>query len=89
MPRVEEVVAATISRWGQVDILVNNAGIVRDRTFAKIGLADFCLVLCVHLMGSVHCTRAVWQHMRERSYGRIIFTTSSSGILPRPRAFPS
>jgi NAD(P)-dependent dehydrogenase (short-subunit alcohol dehydrogenase family) len=61
------VVAATISRF-----LVNNAGIVRDRTFAQIDLADFRLVLDVHLMSSVHCTRAVWQHMRERSYGRII-----------------
>lgn len=80
LPRVEEMVSEAITRWGHVDILVNNAGILRDRTFAKIDLADFRLVLEVHLMGSVHCTRAVWQHMRKRGYGRIIFTTSSSGL---------
>ena len=69
-----------MKRWGHVDILVNNAGILRDKTFAKQDLADFRLVLDVHLMGSVNCTRAVWPGMRERGYGRIIFTTSSSGL---------
>lgn len=78
--QVEAMVAETIRRWGRIDILVNNAGILRDKTFAKLELADFRLVLEVHLMGSVHCTRAVWQHMRDRGYGRIIFTTSSSGL---------
>lgn len=77
---VEEMVTETIGRWGQVDILVNNAGILRDRTFAKLDLFDFRLVLDVHLMGSVNCTRAVWLHMKERGYGRVIFTTSSSGL---------
>jgi NAD(P)-dependent dehydrogenase (short-subunit alcohol dehydrogenase family) len=71
----------TIRRWGQVDILVNNAGILRDRSFAKMDLADFRLVLDVHLMGSVNCTKAVWEHMRQRHYGRIVFTTSSSGLF--------
>jgi NAD(P)-dependent dehydrogenase (short-subunit alcohol dehydrogenase family) len=80
LPAVEEMVAQAISRWGQVDILVNNAGILRDRTFAKIDLADFRLVLDVHVMGSVNCTRAAWLHMKERGYGRVIFTTSSSGL---------
>jgi len=80
MARVEEMVAAAIARWGHVDILVNNAGILRDKTFAKIDLADFRLVMDVHVMGSVNCTRAVWEHMRGRSYGRVIFTTSSSGL---------
>lgn len=80
MVEVEAMVAETVGRWGQVDILVNNAGILRDRTFAKIDLADFRLVLDVHLMGSVNCTRAVWLHMKERNYGRVIFTTSSSGL---------
>jgi NAD(P)-dependent dehydrogenase (short-subunit alcohol dehydrogenase family) len=80
MARVEAMVGEAIKRWGQIDILVNNAGILRDKTFAKIDLADFRLVIEVHLMGSVHCTRAVWQHMRDRGYGRIIFTTSSSGL---------
>jgi NAD(P)-dependent dehydrogenase (short-subunit alcohol dehydrogenase family) len=77
---VEAMVAQAINRWGQVDILVNNAGILRDRTFAKIDLADFRLVLDIHLMGSVNCTKAVWLHMKERGYGRVIFTTSSSGL---------
>ena len=72
---VEEVIA----QWGQVDILVNNAGILRDRTFAKMDLDDFDLVLNVHLTGSVNLTKA-WNHMRERGYGRVIFTTSSSGL---------
>lgn len=77
---VEAMVALALRRWGQVDILVNNAGILRDRTFAKLDLDDFRLVLDVHLMGSVHCTKAVWPHMRERGYGRVVFTTSSSGL---------
>ena len=80
MGQVEEMVMQAIRRWGRIDILVNNAGILRDRTFAKIDLADFRLVLDVHVMGSVNCTRAVWLHMKERAYGRIIFTTSSSGL---------
>jgi NAD(P)-dependent dehydrogenase (short-subunit alcohol dehydrogenase family) len=78
--QVEAMVAATTKRWGQVDIVVNNAGILRDRTFAKMDLADFRLVMDVHLMGAVHCSKAVWDGMRERNYGRILFTTSSSGL---------
>jgi NAD(P)-dependent dehydrogenase (short-subunit alcohol dehydrogenase family) len=77
---VEAMAAAALGRWGRVDILVNNAGILRDRTFAKLDLADFRLVLEVHLMGSVNCTRALWPHMRERRYGRVVLTTSSSGL---------
>lgn len=79
-PAVGRMVAAALHRWGQVDILVNNAGILRDRTFAKLDLADFRLVMEVHLMGSVECTRAVWPHMKERGYGRVVLTTSSSGL---------
>ncbi len=77
---VEDMVAQALARWGQVDILVNNAGILRDKTFAKIDLEDFRLVLDVHVMGSVNCTHAVWSHMKERAYGRVILTTSSSGL---------
>jgi NAD(P)-dependent dehydrogenase (short-subunit alcohol dehydrogenase family) len=80
LKETEEMVSKAIGRWGQVDILVNNAGILRDRTFAKTELEDFRLVLEVHVMGSVNCTQAVWQHMKERGYGRVIFTTSSSGL---------
>lgn len=77
---VEAMVADAIDRWGRVDVLVNNAGILRDKTFAKMDLADFELVMDVHLKGSVNCSKAVWPHMRDRQYGRIVMTTSSSGI---------
>lgn len=81
MGDVEAMVAKTLDQWGQIDILVNNAGILRDKTFAKMDLEDFRLVMDVHLMGAVNCTKAVWDHMRERKYGRIIMTTSSSGLF--------
>ncbi len=74
------MVEGVVQRWGGVDILVNNAGILRDRTFAKMDLDDFALVLDVHLMGSVNLTKAAWPHMRDKGYGRVIFTTSSSGL---------
>jgi NAD(P)-dependent dehydrogenase (short-subunit alcohol dehydrogenase family) len=77
---VAEMVAEAESRWGKVDILVNNAGILRDKSFAKMELADFELVVKVHLLGSAICARAVWNGMRERNYGRIVFTSSASGI---------
>ncbi|NDW07345.1 SDR family NAD(P)-dependent oxidoreductase [Jiella pacifica] len=78
---VEAMVAEATERWGRVDILVANAGILRDKTFAKMEIADFRAVLNVHVMGAVHCAKAVWAGMRERSYGRIVFTTSSSGLF--------
>ena len=78
--QVRTMAQAATERWGRIDILVNNAGILRDRSFAKMELADFRRVLDVHLMGSVHCCKAVWEGMRERNYGRIILTTSSSGL---------
>jgi NAD(P)-dependent dehydrogenase (short-subunit alcohol dehydrogenase family) len=78
--QVRKMVAATVARWGRVDILVNNAGILRDKTFAKMDLADFRLVIEVHLMGAVNCTKAVWDIMRAQNYGRIVMTTSSSGL---------
>ncbi|MFO1262050.1 MAG: SDR family oxidoreductase [Rhodoferax sp.] len=77
---VQAMVQQAISTWGRVDILVNNAGILRDKTFAKMDIADFRLVLDVHLMGAVHCTKAVWPHMLEQKYGRILMTTSSTGL---------
>jgi len=77
---VRAMVDDAVTRWGRVDILVNNAGILRDKSFAKMDLADFRLVMDVHLMGSVHCTKAVWDGMRARGYGRIVMTTSSSGL---------
>ena len=77
---VEAMVADVVQRFGRVDILVNNAGILRDKSFAKMELDDFRAVLEVHVMGSVHCTKAVWPIMREQHYGRVVMTTSSSGI---------
>lgn len=77
---VSAMVETAMSAWGRVDIVVNNAGILRDKTFAKMTLDDFRLVMDVHLMGSVHCTKAVWDIMREQKHGRIVFTTSSSGL---------
>jgi NAD(P)-dependent dehydrogenase (short-subunit alcohol dehydrogenase family) len=74
------MVDGTVERWGSIDILVNNAGILRDRSFANLELDDFELVLNVHLMGSAICTKAAWPHMRRQTYGRVIFTTSSSGL---------
>jgi NAD(P)-dependent dehydrogenase (short-subunit alcohol dehydrogenase family) len=78
--QVEAMVAQADAKWGRIDILVNNAGILRDKSFAKMNLADFRLVLEVHVMGAVHCTHAVWNRMRARNHGRIVFTTSSSGL---------
>ena len=80
-PAMRAMVADAVDRWGRVDILVNNAGILRDRSFAKMDLADFRLVLDVHLMGAVICSHAVWEVMRARKYGRIVMTTSSSGLF--------
>ncbi|WP_188062254.1 SDR family NAD(P)-dependent oxidoreductase [Sphingobium sp. KCTC 72723] len=78
---VQAMVGEVEHHWGAVDILVNNAGILRDRSFAKMDMEDFRAVIEVHLMGSVHCAKAVWDGMRARRYGRIIFTTSSSGLF--------
>lgn len=78
--QVDAMVEAALSEFGAVDILVNNAGILRDKSFGKMDAADFQTVVDVHLVGSVTCTRAVWTHMAERNYGRIVMTTSSSGM---------
>ncbi len=77
---VEKMVAVVKERWGRIDILINNAGILRDKTFIKMSHDDFRQVLDVHLMGSVNCTKAVWEIMREQAYGRILMTTSSTGL---------
>lgn len=78
--QMQAMVASAIGQWGHVDILVNNAGVLRDRSFSKLSLDDFRLVMDVHVMGAVHCTKAVWDHMRERRHGRIVMTSSSSGL---------
>lgn len=78
---VQNMIADAMAVWGRIDILINNAGILRDKSFAKMDLDDFRSVLDVHLMGSVNCTKAVWAAMLEQRYGRILFTTSSSGLF--------
>ena len=77
---VQAMVQQAMDAWGRVDILVNNAGILRDKSFSKMELADFKLVVDVHLMGAVHCSKAVWAIMNVQKYGRIVMTTSSSGL---------
>ncbi|WDI32325.1 SDR family NAD(P)-dependent oxidoreductase [Hyphococcus flavus] len=77
---VGAMVAAAMEKWGHVDILVNNAGILRDKTFYKMTLEDFKAVIDVHLIGSATCTHAVWPVMRDQNYGRVIFTSSPSGL---------
>ncbi|MCK5574216.1 MAG: SDR family NAD(P)-dependent oxidoreductase, partial [Sphingomonadales bacterium] len=78
--QVTAMVAQAMDAWGRVDILVNNAGVLRDKSFAKMTIEDFRFVLDVHLMGSVNCSKAVWEIMRTQAYGRIVMTTSSSGV---------
>ena len=77
---VDDMVKAAMDKWGRVDILVNNAGILRDKTFAKMTLDDFRAVIDVHLIGTATCTHAVWPIMREQAYGRIVTTSSPSGL---------
>ena len=77
---VQAMVQQAIDAWGRVDILINNAGILRDKRFAKMELEDFRQVVDVHLMGAVHCCKAVWPIMQAQNYGRIVMTTSSSGL---------
>ncbi|MEJ6550150.1 SDR family NAD(P)-dependent oxidoreductase [Corynebacterium sp. USCH3] len=74
------MIDGAVQKWGRIDILINNAGILRDKSFAKMDLADFRTVVDVHLMGSVNCTKAAWHHMVGQGYGRILMTTSASGI---------
>lgn len=78
--QVGAMVKQTLDQWGRIDILVNNAGILRDKSFAKMEMSDWDKVVAVHLTGSAICTRAVWPVMREQKYGRVIMTTSTSGL---------
>jgi NAD(P)-dependent dehydrogenase (short-subunit alcohol dehydrogenase family) len=78
---VQSMVDETVAKWGRIDILVNNAGILRDKTFSKLELENWHAVIDVHLTGSLNATKCVWPIMVEQKYGRIIMTTSTSGLF--------
>jgi NAD(P)-dependent dehydrogenase (short-subunit alcohol dehydrogenase family) len=79
--QVRAMVDRATREWGSVDLLCANAGILRDKSFGKMEPADFAKVLDVHLTGTFYCCKAVWDGMRERNFGRIVVTTSSSGLF--------
>ena len=78
--QMEAMVAGAVERWGGVHVLINNAGVLRDKSFAKMEPADFAFVMEVHLLGSAYATKACWEPMRAQGYGRVLMTTSSSGL---------
>ncbi len=80
MIQVEAMAQHAMDTWGRIDILINNAGVLRDKTFQKMSMDEFRLVVDVHLIGAANCTKAVWEIMRGQNYGRIVFTTSSTGL---------
>lgn len=77
---MDAMAEAALKAFGRIDILINNAGILRDRTFTKMDMADFAAVVAVHLIGSAHATKAVWETMRAQKYGRVLMTSSTSGV---------
>jgi NAD(P)-dependent dehydrogenase (short-subunit alcohol dehydrogenase family) len=78
---IQSMVKDVMDKWGRIDILVNNAGILRDKSFHNVTLDDFNLVMDVHFQGTLNCTHTIYPIMREQGYGRIIFTSSSSGVF--------
>ena len=78
--QVQNLVSEVMDKWGRIDVLINNAGILRDKSFGKMDIADWDAVVDVHLNGTAYCSRAVWNIMKEQNYGRIVNTTSTSGI---------
>ena len=80
LPAIENMVKEVMDKWGRIDVLVNNAGILRDKSFHNVTMDDFKLVMDVHFQGTLNCTHTIFPIMREQGYGRIVFTSSSSGI---------
>ena len=78
---IKDMTEQAVSKWGKIDILVNNAGILRDKTFHNVSMDDFNLVMDVHFQGTLNCTHTIYPIMRENGYGRIVFTSSSSGVF--------
>ena len=81
LPAIDQMVKDVMDKWGRIDILVNNAGILRDKSFHNVTLDDFNLVMDVHFQGTLNCTHTIYPIMREQGYGRIVFTSSSSGVF--------
>ena len=79
--QMEKMVADAKQKWGGVHVLINNAGVLRDKSFAKMSPDDFEFVVRVHLLGSAYATKAVWDTMRDQAYGRILMTSSSTGLF--------
>ncbi|HYZ34069.1 MAG TPA: SDR family NAD(P)-dependent oxidoreductase [Crenalkalicoccus sp.] len=80
MEGAQRLIEQAVSTWGRLDLLVNNAGVLRDKSFGKMEMTDWDLVLRVHLSGTAYCTRAAWPHMQKAGYGRVVFTTSNAGL---------
>ena len=78
---VQNMIDQTMATWGRIDILVNNAGILRDKTFSKLEVSNWHAVLDVHLNGSMNCSKLAWPIMTKQNYGRIVMTTSTSGLF--------
>ena len=78
--KIDQMAGALRERFGRLDVLVANAGVLRDKSFSKVDMPDFEFVVDVHLMGTVKCAKAVWEIMKEQNYGRIVVTTSSTGL---------
>lgn len=76
----EKIVKTAIENYGRIDILINNAGILRDVSFANMKDVDWNLIMKVHLFGAYSCTKAAWPYMRKQKYGRLVFTSSNSGM---------
>ncbi len=79
--QMEEMVAKAKEKWGGVHVLINNAGVLRDKSFAKMSPEDFEFVVRVHLLGSAYATKACWDTFRDQAYGRILMTSSSTGLF--------
>jgi NAD(P)-dependent dehydrogenase (short-subunit alcohol dehydrogenase family) len=77
---VQHLIQTTMDKWGRIDVIIANAGILRDKSFSKMELKDFDAVMQVHVMGTVKPVKAAWEIMKKQQYGRIVVTTSSTGL---------
>jgi len=77
----EKITQCALDHFGRVDIVINNAGVLRDKTFAKLAPEELEIVLDVHLKGAFFVTQPAFRHMKEKSYGRVVLTTSAAGVL--------